>query len=198
MISKLSQYLTTKLISNSSISEEEKDLYIYGLFMLISHLFFFIISIIFGIVFSCFIESLIFYFAFQFIRRYAGGYHASTEIKCDIMSTTSILICIIVIWLAKIYEFEIPLLFTANISAVIIFILCPLDTPEKPLSKKEVKYFRKISWLILLIISAFVLISFIFEWKFLFAPSCLSLILESILLIAGKVKKVYQLKNAEQ
>ena len=165
--------------------------------MLISHLFFLFISIAFGIVFSCFFESLVFYLAFQFIRRYAGGYHASTEIRCDIMSTTSILICIMVIWLAKTYEFEMLLLLSAIISAVIIFIFCPLDTPEKPLSKKEVKYFRKISWLILLIISAFVLISFIFEWKFLFAPSCLSLILESILLIAGKVKKVYQLKNAE-
>lgn len=197
MISKLSQYITTKLISNSSIFEEEKDLYEYGLFMLISHLFFLFISIAFGIVFSCFFESLVFYLAFQFIRRYAGGYHASTEIRCDIMSTTSILICIMVIWLAKTYEFEMLLLLSAIISAVIIFIFCPLDTPEKPLSKKEVKYFRKISWLILLIISAFVLISFIFEWKFLFAPSCLSLILESILLIAGKVKKVYQLKNAE-
>lgn len=197
MISKLSQRITSKLISNGNILEEEKDLYAYGLFMLISHLFFFFISITFGIVFSCIFESLVFYLAFQFIRRYAGGYHASTEIRCDIMSTASILVCIMVIWLAKRYEFEIPLLFTTIISAVIIFIFCPLDTPEKPLTDKERNHYRKISLFISLTISALVLISFVFEWKFLFAPSCLSLILESILLIAGKVKKVYQLKNAK-
>ena len=195
MISKLSQRITSKLISNGNILDEEKDLYAYGLFMLISHLFFFFISITFGIVFSCIFESLVFYLAFQFIRRYAGGYHASTEIRCDIMSTASILVCIMVIWLAKRYEFEIPLLFTTIISAVIIFIFCPLDTPEKPLTDKERYHYRKISWLILLIISALVLVSFIFEWNFLFAPSCLSLILEGILLIAGRIKKGLSIKK---
>ena len=197
MISRIAYQVVNKLCSSLVIQEEEKELYQYSFTIMISHFVFFFCSVIFGSMFSCFFESLVFYLAFQLIRRYAGGYHASTETRCEIASALTILNCIIVIWLVKTYEFEMPLLFSAIISAVIIFIFCPLDTPEKPLSKKEVKYFRKISWLILLIISAFVLISFIFEWKFLFAPSCLSLILESILLIAGKVKKVYQLKNAE-
>ena len=192
MISKLSAYLAEKLLSNGTISEEEKELYIYGLFMLISHLMFFIIACIFGLISGCIFESIIFYTAFQFIRRYAGGYHASTEIKCDIFSTLSILACIAVIRLSKTYDFQTVLLIISAISAVCIFSFCPLDTPEKPLSEKEFKYFRKISWLILFVIVAAIVVSYVFKFQIVTVPCCLSLILESILLIAGKIKKTAQ------
>ena len=192
MISKLSAHLTKRLLSNGTITEEDKDLYIYGLFMLLSQLMYFIIACIFGLILGCIVESIIFYIAFQFIRRYAGGYHASTETRCEIMSTLSILACIVVIKLSKIYNFQTALLIISAVSAVCIFILCPLDTPEKPLSEKEFKHFRKISWIILFVIIIAVAVSYIFNLKFFTASCCLSLILESILISAGKMKKVLQ------
>lgn len=195
MINKLSTYLTEKLLSNGTISVEDKELYIYGLFMLISHLMFFIIACIFGLILGCVFESIIFYIAFQFIRRYAGGYHASTETKCEIFSTLSILACIVVIKLSKIYDFQTVLLIISAVSAVCIFVFCPLDTPEKPLSDKEFKYFRKGSWLILLVIIAAIIVSYVFKFQMVLVPCCLSLILESILLVAGKIKRVAQKNN---
>ncbi len=189
MINNLSKYLTEKLLSKGSITESEQELYIYGFFMLLSQLMFFIFVCILGFILGCVIESIVFYIAFQFIRRYAGGYHASTEARCDIMSSLSLLACIVVIKLSKIYDFQTVLLFITIISAVCILFLCPLDTPEKPLTDKEFRYFRKISWLILFIISAAITVSYVFKVKFLFVPLSLSLILESILLVAGKIKK---------
>lgn len=197
MISKLSTYLTEKLLSNGMISEDDKDLYIYGLFMLISHLMFFIIACVFGLILGCVFESIIFYIAFQFIRRYAGGYHASTETRCDILSTLSILACIVVIKLSKIYDIQTVLLITSALSAVCIFVFCPLDTPEKPLTDKEFRYFRKISWIILFVIIVAIIVSYIFKFKMITVPCCLSLILESILVVAGKIKKVSQKQNVE-
>lgn len=197
MISKLSNYLTGKLLSNGTISDEDKDLYIYGLFMLISQLMFFIIACIFGLVLDCIFESIIFYIAFQFIRRYAGGYHASTETRCEIFSTLSILACIVVIKLSKTYDFQTVLLLITILSAVCIFVFCPLDTSEKPLSDKEFKYFRKVSWLILFVIVAAIIISYVFKFQIVTVPCCLSLILESILLVAGKIKRVSQKKNVK-
>ena len=79
MINKISQYFTKKLLVNGAISKEEQELYIYGFFMLLSQLMYFILAFIFGLIFNCIIESIIFYIGFQFIRRYAGGYHAATE-----------------------------------------------------------------------------------------------------------------------
>lgn len=195
MINKLSTRLTEKLLSNGTICDEDKELYIYGLFMLLSQLMFFIITCIFGLVLNCLIESVIFYIAFQFIRKYAGGYHAATETRCEILSTLSILACIAVISLTKVYDFQTALLIISVISTVCIFILCPIDTLEKPLSDKEFKYFRKISWTILIIISTLIIITYILKWNFVFAPCCMSLILESTLISTGKIKRFFDNKE---
>ena len=195
MISKLSTCLTEKLLSNGTINEEDKDLYIYGLFMLISHLMFFIIACVFGLILGCVFESVVFYIAFQFIRRYAGGYHSSSETRCDILSTLSILACIVVIRLSKTYDIQTALLIISAISAVCIFVFCPLDTPEKPLTDKEFRYFRKVSLIILLVIVSAIIVSYVFKFDIVIIPCCLSLILESILLIAGKIKRVSQKNN---
>lgn len=197
MINKLSKVFTDKLIANGSITEDEQELYIYGFFMLLSQLMYLILACIFGLILGCAFESIIFYIAFQFIRRYAGGYHASTETRCDILSTLSILACIVVIRLSKTYDFQTISLIISSISAVCIFSLCPLDTPEKPLSDKEFKYFRKVSWLILLVIIAAIVISYVFKFQIVTVPCCLSLILESILLVAGKIKRIAQKNNVK-
>ena len=196
MINKLSTRLTERLLSNGTISDEDKDLYIYGLFMLFSHLMFFIIACIFGLILGCIFESIIFYIAFQFIRRYAGGFHAKTETRCEILSTLSILCCIVLIKLSKMYEIRIALLSISLVCAVLIFIFCPLDTPEKPLNDKEYKYFRKISWIILSLIIAAIIVSFIFKFNVVFAPCCASLILEGVLIGTGQIKKAYSKKRA--
>ena len=197
MISNLSVRLTDRLLSNGSIAEDERELYIYGFFMLLSQLMYLVLAFIFGSLFKCFVESIIFYVAFQFIRRYAGGYHAATETRCEILSTLSIVASIGIIKLSKIYDFKTILLFVTLMSVVLILFLCPLDTPEKPLSAKEFKYFRKISWIILLVISSIIIVSYFFKFNILFTPCCVSLILESILLVAGKIKRVHQEKSVK-
>ncbi len=190
MINNLSKHFADKLLSNGTITQEEHELYIYGLFMLLSQVMFFIVICIIGLALGCILESIIFYIAFMFIRKYAGGYHAATETRCEILSTLSLLACVVVIKLSKTYDFEIALSVITLLSAIFIFVLCPLDTPEKPLSEKEYKYFRKISWSILFVIVLLTVLSHCFKVKFAFTPLCMSLILASVLLIAGKVKSI--------
>lgn len=185
------------MIAKGSITEDERELYIYGLFMLLSQIMYFFLSVIFGFLFQCFIESVIFYIAFQFIRRYAGGYHAKTETRCEIMSTLSIFACLVVIRLSKLYGFNTALFCLAIVAAISIAVFCPLDTPEKPLSGKEFKYFRKISWIILFVITVTFVISYCFRFNVLFAPCCMSLILESVLIIAGKIKQTSNFKKMQ-
>lgn len=195
MIGKLSSKISDLLIRKSVIDSEDQELYVYGFFMLLSQLLYLIIACIFGLLFQCFLESAIFYFAFQLIRKYAGGYHASTEGRCEIMSTLSILACIVMIWLSRSYDFSLLLFCISLVAVLVIAVFCPLDTPEKPLSNKELKYFRKISWLILFIIAALIVVSYIFGWSYIFSPCCMSLILESILIIAGKIKQITNIKK---
>lgn len=195
MINKLSKFLTEKLFVNGAISEDEQELYIYGLFILLSQLLYLAIACLIGLMLGCFVESIIFYIAFQIIRRYAGGYHASTETRCEILSTLSILICIILIRLSKAYDAQSSFLIINVISSIFIFALCPLDSPAKPLSKKEFKYFRKISCITLFAINVVVAVSYFLNFKFLFFPCCISVIFESILLILGKWQKIMKHKS---
>lgn len=189
MIDNLSKKLTEKLLKKGVIDEGEEELYVYALFILFSSLMYLVLVGILGLILGCFFESIIFFIAFQFIRKYAGGYHASTEARCEIMSSISMIASVVVIMLAKMYDIKIILLSLSVLAAVLILAFCPLDTPEKPLSEKEFRYFRKISWIILLIIFSLAVISYCFNVRVLFAPCCVSLILESILITAGKTKQ---------
>lgn len=190
MINKFSKRLSKVMLSKGYITDEEKDIYIYGSFMMISQMLLLIWTCILGGIFNCFFEAIIFYVTFQLIRKYAGGYHASTETKCEILSALSVLICIIAIKISNLYDFYNILFIFAIISTVIIFVLCPLDTAEKRLSNIEYKYFRRISWLILLVIISVVIISHMFSIDFLFVPCCIGLVLEAVLIVAGKIKYV--------
>lgn len=192
MVSNLSGFLANKLLISSSLSKEERELYEYGLFILMSKLIFFVLACFFGLLFGCLIESAIFYLLFMTIRQFAGGYHASTELRCEIMSTALFFICSAIINLLEIYGFENAIAIATIVAALCIFLISPVDTPEKPLSDNEYNYYRKISWLILLIILAIGLVSYIFKLKLFFIPACLSLILESFLLIIGKMKSDLQ------
>lgn len=192
MINNLSAQLTNRLIAKGTISENEQELYCYGFFMLLSQLLYFILAAVFGLILGCFFESVIFYIAFQFIRRYAGGYHAKTETRCEIMSALSITACIVVIRMSTTYNFNIVILCLAAVATIFIAVLSPLDTPEKPLSEKEFRYFRKISWIILFALVTAIVISYFVGFSIVFVSCSMSLILESILLVAGKIKRSIQ------
>lgn len=195
MLNKLSVLLTEKMLQKGSITKEDRELYVYGSFMLLSHLLYLVLICIVGLLLGCILESLVFYVAFQFIRRYAGGYHAKTESRCEILSALSLVVCIVLIRLSKSYDLQTVMFILSIISSVCIAIFSPLDTPEKSLSKKERNYFRKISLVILLAILAAVLASYFLHFNLIFAPCCCSLILEAVLLTAGKIQKAYRTKN---
>lgn len=197
MINKLSLKLAKKFIKHQNLQYNKVEIYRYGFFVILSNLLLFLITIVIGIALDILLSSIVFYFSFFIIRQFAGGYHASTETKCEIISTISIFICLAIVRLLKSYDFRTPLLFIVLIAVISIALFCPLDTPEKPLSEKEFKYFRKISWVILFVITVTIVISYFFRLDILFAPCCMSLILESVLLIAGKIKQITTIKKMQ-
>lgn len=195
MINKLSITAAKKFIKLPDTQYDKIEIYQYGFFVVFSNLIFFALSLIIGAILKVLLQSLIFYCVFSLLRQFAGGYHAATETRCEILSSFALIGSIGIIKLSSAYDFRFALLLFTLVSSVYIFVLCPLDTPEKPLTEKEFKYFRKISWVILLVITVIIVISYFFKIKTIFAPCCLSLILESLLLIAGKLKKCFASNN---
>lgn len=189
MISKLSNKLADNLLLKQSITDEERELYAYGFFSMLSFIICLILASFFGILLHCFLESIVFYIAFQFIRRYAGGYHASSEKTCEILSTFSIFSSILLVKVSNYYEFQTILLIISVVLSIVIFFISPLDTPAKPLSEEQIKQYRKKTRIILITIVTVTLITHFLKIFTVSTPCCVSIVLECILLVFGKVKQ---------
>lgn len=188
MFTKISKNLCKKLSSKNKLNQEEVELYEYGFFLILSSVFFTLIIIFFGLLFNCLLGTIVFYISFRAVRNYAGGYHADTEMRCEILTTTFFLLVSYIISISGKYIVKIIVLGITVFAILAIALLAPLDTPAKPLDTDEKKKYRKISFLILSIIVLIIIVSIIFKINISLVPCCLSLILESILLVAGVIK----------
>lgn len=133
--------------------EEHKDnyeLYEYAVYIILSSAFHILTIIILGLCFNLLVESLVFYFSFIAIRKFAGGYHAKTPLRCYLFSIIS---SVVVLWLIKwisaintflIYIFIIPEL----LCLMLILFISPLDTESNPLNVQEKKKYRMLASII--------------------------------------------------
>ncbi len=190
MISKLSQHIAAGLARSSVIQDEDIELYAYGFYVLISKLLFLIISLILGVILNIVLESLVFYVSFSIIRAYAGGVHADKEWKCFVYTTIALLIC--ALGIKVLINLKPTVLFAVilMISSLIIIIISPLDTKEKPLSAKEKEKYYMITAIVLLsYMLAILLLAKLGTMKICYAIM-VAISLEAVLEIIGKVKQL--------
>ncbi len=191
MINDWEHKATKFLIKNQLIEKKESELYEYGFFILFSNILYLSITILIGLINHMILESLIFYVSFSMLRRYAGGFHAKTKTRCFIITTAALLVSINLIYFYLHYNedknlFAIVLLL---VFSLVIVIRAPLDTLEKPLFQTERKHFRRKSLIVLSTLLLISIVSYCLQINSLFAPCCVSIILEGVLLIAGKIKQ---------
>lgn len=187
MINKISRRISAGLCKSGLIPSEDFELYAYGFFVILSRLMFLVIAAIFGILFGIVWESILFYIFFSMIRSYAGGIHASKEWVCVLLTSSLFIICIGTI---KVLSLTNPAVFFHSlflVSVIIVFILSPLDTKEKPLSVKEKSLYRKKTHLLLLAIIVFSFVMIILNKLSFFYAGLISTVLESALLLLGKI-----------
>ena len=187
MISKLSNQITQNLLKRNIISDEEKELYDYGLFMITSYIAFFLISMLFGIALNILFSSVIFYISFCLVRNFAGGIHANSEIRCNIITTVSILISEILIKIFIDYSLVSIAFVMLIISSICLCVIKPISTSQKVISRKEKLYFHKkvtVLTILILIISTSSMVLGVYSITIYFS---VGLSLSSILLVLGKI-----------
>lgn len=188
MIYETANKIAIRLKNKQYISSEEADIISYGLFTLASKCLYCIICLILSFLFNCLIEGVCFYFAFLFIKKYAGGFHAKTEKKCFIASTLSITISVMLICISKKIEFvEFLLLGTSIVSYFLIAVYSPCSSEEKSLSEAECKRFSLISKLRIVFLVVLSLIFIFLNFSSIAVSISIAVILESYLLISGKI-----------
>ncbi len=188
MIYDLSVRLTSRLGKRGYLPDSEEEIVAYGLFSLLSKLMYAVICLIAGLVFGICVESMIFYAIFLFIKKYGGGFHASTEGRCMIISTAEILLSVCFVFFALREPVVLKSGALASAAAyIIICILSPAAAKEKPLDNAEKIRYREHSIIRVTLTFAAVTAALVFGYPKICAPLCAALMLESIMLTAGRI-----------
>ena len=159
---KFSSKLIEFFVSNDLIKNEDKEIYKYAVNIILSSLIHIATVMIIGLCFNLFIESLVFYFSFIAIRKFAGGYHAKTPVRCYLFSFASnIIILCLVKWLSSINTLFIFIFIIFELLCVVLILLIsPLDTENNPLTGQEKKMYRMLTSIITIFIFIISLLCF--------------------------------------
>ena len=141
MITSLAQIITGFLHKNERVESDKLDIYIYGYEIAISNFIIFSIAIIMGFIFSQFIESVIYLIVFSIMRKYCGGYHAETYLKCNLIFVLSTFVIMMFIKIVIYYPIYIHLLLSVFVVVSVIG-LALVENKYKSLTDKEKKKHR--------------------------------------------------------
>lgn len=188
--------ITNYYINKQAIEADEKEVYLYCFELLIST----IINLLTVLIISCatqlYIEGIVYSIVFMLVRGVGGGHHSKTHFTCWLTTAVIFSIYVVILKLVKVEViFWMSIAFLA-ISALVISILAPVDTENKPLSIKEIKK-NKIKTLLIssvLILIAVLLLIFDTTRYYSFAVTY-PLIAVSLLLIIGYVENLKWKKN---
>jgi len=165
MLQMISRNIIDRFILNNVIGEnEDRDIYAYGMELIISSVINILSVFIVSIFFGRFSETAAFFLAFIPIRTYAGGYHARTHLRCFslLMAVYTIVLLVLFFMPEKvIYVFSVSF---AVISIILVANFAPIEDDNKKLTLNEKTKYRKVS--IAIVIVQFILLTiFLFILK---------------------------------
>lgn len=140
MFGKIANQMTQILVDNKTISNDDQELYYYGIQQGLSIILNFVTLLFIGFVYRMFWESLLFTVAYIPLRRYAGGYHAKTPICCYFFSIAMMLTILPVMRWVNISSLIYCILLL--LSLVSILFLAPVADHNKPLDEIEQQVYR--------------------------------------------------------
>ncbi len=185
MITRLSNMIADFFIRRKVIESEERDIYIYGceaLFSAISNL---VILVVCGIMTGEIVSAFLFLFIFVLMRKYCGGYHAQTHLKCNFVFALTTLAILLIVKNNFLMD-SFVLIISLITSDIIIFWLAPIVNVNKPLEKLEIIRFRKVA-ITLTIIFTIIAVLLIYIYKAVSIIIALTLLSVSIAMLYAKI-----------
>lgn len=184
MITRLGDKIAHKLVMSGTIPSEDAELYAYGFLLLLSKILYLVVTSILGAMLNIFGSSILFYLLFSVLREYAGGIHAKTEQGCMFGTILVLLLSIGGIRGMKHAELSSVAVVLLMIGCAVVFLLSPLDVPEKPLSADDRRYYRSISRRLAVAYAFIGAWAATADWPILY-PLATAAALAGILLLAG-------------
>lgn len=166
------------------------DLYEYAVYIILSSALHIITVITLGLCFNLLVESLVFYFSFIAIRKFAGGYHAKTPVRCYLFSFASnIIILCLVKWLSSINTLFIFIFIIFELLCVVLILLIsPLDTENNPLTGQEKKMYRMLTSIITILIFIISSLCFFKGYRNIGSSMICGVVMSALVLLMRKIQ----------
>lgn len=186
MIHKISEKAIIYAIQNKYIKQEQYEEYLYALEIILNILITDITMILIGFTMNMIWECILFWLVYKILHKYCGGYHFSTSLKCYL---SSCVMCPAVLAAVKYIPYNIAVWGIITLAALIIlFVLSPVEAPNKPLDEKEKQVFGTVAK-ILVCISAVCWSAITIIFHQIILPKIISLGIISVaaFVITGKI-----------
>lgn len=149
MYEKLSKVLADFLVAENAIPTEKYEIYTYGLECLIARIGTILYLLILSICLRAFCQAVIFYFVFLAMRKFSGGYHATTYVRCNVLYLLTFTVAVLadrfILSNCDSPSFTVFILLFVFLT-VIIF--SPIENPNNPIENGQERKFRRNSLLI--------------------------------------------------
>lgn len=138
-----SKALVKWLLKTGAISQQDADVYEYGIYSFLFSLLPFALVLILTVPLGMVTEGFLLIVPFFFLRKFTGGFHFQSALPCLVTSTLLLLASLAGI---KALLSKPPLLavyLAVYLSLIPIFLLSPIDSINRKLSLKEQRVFRR-------------------------------------------------------
>ena len=184
MIEKISNKFIQLLKREDVISENDTDVYAYGLFQLLMMCLNIGTTVLVGILFKAFIPCLVLNIFYIPLRVNAGGFHAKTPFRCYLYSTAIMASLLLIIRYVPISFIASIVLFI--ISSAIVWMFAPVSTVDDPFDEIEKTVYKKRTRIVLISEAVFYVLSLIFLKCWLSKAIALAVGTEAVMLLLGK------------
>lgn len=133
--------VTDFLIDKKIIDDNDREIYQYGFEQFFTTVLNIATMLLLGVIFGKIYQSIVLTLSFMVLRTYSGGYHASTPLRCYILTVISISAALSIMKFVAIKTFI--CLGLLILSGIVILLLSPVDTKNKPLDEIEKVIYRK-------------------------------------------------------
>jgi len=185
MLQRISENISHYLVKQNAATEEKREIIQYGLQSLISTGLATVIILVVSLLLGCFGETVVFLSGFVFLRRYTGGYHAGTYLRCFMTTLLAYLLNVGLIQLMDEAWIFPVLIVTLTISIVLIFLFSPHINPRHPLTERELRLYSRISRFGAVAIAAAAFVTALLKANQFALFICMSLLTTAVTLVVG-------------
>lgn len=186
MISSAANNITNYLICEKVIKDDDREIYQYGFEQVFSSLLNIATMLLLGIILGKIYQSLVLILSFMALRSYSGGYHANTPLHCYLLTVMSISAALSIMKFITIDRFI--CLGLLVLSSVVILLLSPIGSKNKPLDEIEKIIYRKKTIIVWSVETCVAIVFIILDITEIHIEITLAQVIISIALIFGNLQ----------